>query len=37
MLANVGAFLRQPVELGKIRIVTGSLYLLSEIRQKLQL
>lgn len=35
ILENVGSFLQQPVERGTIRIVTGSLYLLSEIRQKL--
>ena len=37
VITEIGQFLRQPVEAGKIRIVTGSLYLLSEIRQKFHL
>lgn len=34
VVTEVGSLLRQPVEAGKVRIVTGSLYLLSEIRRK---
>ena len=37
VLKEVSPFLQKPVEAGKVRIVTGSLYLLSEIRQNSKL
>lgn len=37
IVADVAALLQQPVAEGTVRIVTGSLYLLSEMRQQLEL
>lgn len=36
IVTDVATFLQQPVDEGTVRIVTGSLYLLSEIRQQLE-
>lgn len=37
VVTDIGAFLQQPVKEDTVRIVTGSLYLLSELRQHLEI